>query len=85
MKKMFVIVVALVIIAGGIFTIGAANHSEKNAVELVGEAYLVNEFGNDDYKIDISKIEDETVYFYWSGDHSNGYTHTNLSSLSGNS
>lgn len=84
MKKMFVIAMALVITVCGLLYMGGANRSEKNAVELVAEAYLVNEYGHDDYEIDVSKIDDETVYFYWSGNNSYGYTHTNLSSLSEN-
>lgn len=87
MKKTIVIIgMALVILVGCIGFMAVGHNDNKSAVELVAEAYLIQNHGDGNYAVEINKIEDGVVYFFWDdGDHHCGYTHTTLASINGNS
>lgn len=77
MKKYFAIVgLALVILVGYFFT--NVMSDQKSVYEMAAETYLTYNYGYDDYEIDISKVEDDTVYFYYDGDRYSGYTHVSI-------
>lgn len=74
MKKAIIIMgTALVILMNCITLTGCTNH-ETTPEELVAEAYLVENYGGDDYDVDIAKIDNGKVYFYWdNGEELSGY------------
>lgn len=79
MKKMMLTIgIALVILMSCIALTGCTNH-EATPGELVAEAYLIKTHGGGDYKIDIAKVTDEKVYFYWDNcEGHSGYTHCDV-------
>lgn len=87
MKKYFAIIgLVLVILVGCISLTGCTNNEEKSANKLVAEAYLIANYGVDDYEIEIAKIKDHTVYFYWNaGEDRYGYSHISMDFIDRNS